>query len=158
MKAIGTETDRDDIVEVLVHQHQRIRQLLGQVSNLVGLEKADAFLTLCVYLERHEDAERKVVHPVTRHSTRAGEWTADGRLAEEEAADAALERLRRMGIDDPAFRQEFRQFADGVLAHDDAEENGEFRLLRSSVPMATRRQMAVDFVDVQAAAAVVNAP
>lgn len=142
-------TEKRDVVDVLMEQHARIRELFGEVQTAHGDERRRRFVELRRLLAVHETAEELVVHPRAR-MTEQGNDVVDARLEEENSAKKILSRLDRMDISDPDFTPTLAQLRSAVLEHAEHEENEEFPLLRQDNDEAT---LAVMGRAVQAAAA-----
>jgi hemerythrin superfamily protein len=118
-----------NVIELLLSQHQQIRALFARVSQSTGEQKRDAFQELTRLLAVHESAEEQVVHPAARHD--AGDATVEARLQEENDAKRALSELYDLGVDAPGFDERFAAFEAAVLSHALHEEQEEFPLLRT---------------------------
>lgn len=114
----------DDIIVVLREQHERIKQLFGQVRLAASAERQAPFDELRALLAVHETAEELILRPVT--VAVAGRDVADARNAEEKEAAAQLAELEKQGPDDPAFDAAFAQYEAAVLRHAQNEESLEF--------------------------------
>ncbi|MHC3468840.1 hemerythrin domain-containing protein [Streptomyces sp. 7R007] len=119
-------TQRTDVVELLIAQHTRIRELFDEVANTRGEDRKRHFHDLVHLLAVHETAEEEVVHPFARSHIEDGESVVRERIEEEEKAKRALARLDDMDPDSPRFLQEFAALRQDVLAHADSEERHEF--------------------------------
>ena len=62
----GPATSSGDIVDLLLSQHQQVKQAMAEVQDSAGDAQADAFDRLKLLLHAHEQGEQQVVHPVTR--------------------------------------------------------------------------------------------
>jgi len=129
-----------DVIELLVSQHNEIKALFTQVKSSTGEPRRDAFQQLVRLLAVHESAEEQVVHPAARHD--AGDQVVDARLHEEDEAKHALSSLYDLGPDDPAFDGQFADFEKAVLAHATREEQDEFPELRRNTDPGQLRRMA----------------
>jgi hemerythrin superfamily protein len=132
-----------DVVDLLLHQHTRIRDLFLEVESATGKARTETFQRLVRLLAVHETAEEQVVHPVTRLRVRGGDDIVGDRLAEEHAAKETLAELEKMGPDAPEFPQLLDQLRIDVLDHASKEETYEFRYLRREVGAGELRTMAV---------------
>ncbi|GAA0400704.1 hemerythrin domain-containing protein [Microbispora corallina] len=132
-------TDEADVVDLLLLQHALIRDLFDEVET--GGDRAGAFRRLVRVLAVHETAEEEIVHPVARRVLDGGEAVVDERLAEEHEAKEMLDRLDKMGPDDPEFDKNLRVLRAAVLAHARSEERYEFTPLRALTSEAERRSM-----------------
>lgn len=122
-------TTSPDVVDLLVNQHARIRDLLARVADAgPGPTRQDAFAELRRLLAVHETAEEMVVHPAMRRF--GANDVVDARLAEEHDAKEVLSALDGMDVADPSFDAQFNTLRTMVLEHAEAEEREEFPLLR----------------------------
>jgi hypothetical protein len=140
-----------DIVDVLQTQHRRLRQLLGQVQALRGYEKADAFLTLVTFVDRHESAEQSVVHPAVRDAVIGGIAIADEQIAEEGRIDKAMARLQEIDVDAPTFDDDYVVFREAMLAHMAIEDEIEIARLRDALSAEQREHLGREFTTAQLA-------
>ncbi|WP_367139485.1 MULTISPECIES: hemerythrin domain-containing protein [Streptomyces] len=131
----GRRPESNDVVALLMNQHEQIRTLLDDVLEHTGEERRHAFRHLVHLLAVHETAEEEVVHPYARQTAEGGEHVVADRLKEENEAKRTLKRLEHMDPDGPAFVEEFTSLRDSVRAHARAEETYEFsRLLEAGDP------------------------
>lgn len=114
----------EDVVEILLRQHERIREGFIQVKAATGEEKQRKFDELRTLLVAHETAEEMVLRPVTVQT--AGADVADARNAEEKAANQALAELERLDVSGDEFEAAFADFQQAVLEHATREEQEEF--------------------------------
>jgi carbon monoxide dehydrogenase subunit G len=148
----ATISDQGDIVDVLLAQHEHIKEAFTGVQASSGDAKEQLFTGLTDLLHTHETGEQQVVHPVTRASTPDGPQIATARVEEERQADLAVAELKALGTGHPLFDAKLAAFHQAVLAHATNEERDEFPRLRQ-LP-AERRQAMAD--ELQAAQAVRN--
>lgn len=130
-----------DVVDLLIEQHTRIRDLFLEVEAASGDARREAFHRLVRLLAVHETAEEQVVRPLTRLSVDGGNQIADDRLAEEHDAKQTLATLEGMDPDAPEFSQLLGRLRTDVLDHASKEEAYEFRYLRRDVPAARLRAL-----------------
>src|SRR3954447_21485630 len=136
------QTDQDDVVSLLVAQHERIRSLFEEVDKAVGREAKQArFNELRRLLAVHETAEELIVHPEARHAE-GGSDVVDARLREERDAKEVLSDLDGMKVTDPGFADRFSELRQAVLDHADSEEREEFPLLQRNTNQKTLIRMA----------------
>src|SRR5262245_31776730 len=120
-----------DIIDLLLAQHEEVKQAFDEVFKTKGKAKAMAFVRLQALLQMHEEGEQQVVHPVTLD--RAGSPdVALHVLQEEQNASMTLSRLNRMGVGDPQFDTELSMLHAMVLEHASEEESDEFPRLRAT--------------------------
>jgi len=119
-------------IEILLEQHNQIKQLFALVESTEGEARQREFDHLRALLAVHETAEEEVLRPVTRDAIPQGDAVADARMAEENEAKEVLAKLEKMGCESPEFMTTFQQFKRSVLAHAEHEEHEEFPGVRSS--------------------------
>jgi hemerythrin superfamily protein/carbon monoxide dehydrogenase subunit G len=142
--------DQGDVVDVLIAQHQHVREMFARVQSAAGDTKKRHFDSLAELLRVHETSEQQVVHPVTRESTPDGQQVAGARIDEELQADRAIAELEALGVDDPQFDVKLEALHRAVLAHAAHEEQEEFPRLRM-LTVERRQAMADELRAAQAA-------
>ncbi|MFC0506473.1 hemerythrin domain-containing protein [Micromonospora costi] len=131
---------KQDVVDLLLRQHEEIKSLFAQVRGATGEQKQQAFQQLVRLLAVHESAEEQVVHPAARDD--AGDAVVDARLHEENEAKHVLSQLYDLGVDAPDFDARFAEFEQAVVAHATHEEQEEFPELRRKTDPERLRRMA----------------
>lgn len=127
-----TVTTRDqDVVDLLLAQHEHIRSLFAAVESATGDARQERFEELRRFLAVHETAEELVTHPIAR-TAEGGSDVVDARLKEETESKKLLADLDGMSVDEPGFDAGFAGLKSAVLAHAEAEEQQEFPLLRAN--------------------------
>ncbi|WP_067570181.1 hemerythrin domain-containing protein [Nocardia acidivorans] len=132
---------KEDVVTLLVAQHEQIRGLLNQVQATAGTAKRESFEELVRLLAIHESAEEEVVHPASRRAEVDKDIVA-GRLHEENEAKQMLSQLYDLGVQHENFDTEFRAFAESVIEHAEMEEKEEFDQLRRRLSSDDRARLA----------------
>lgn len=128
----------EDVIDLLLKQHEEIRALITDVKIADGRQKRHAFGELVRLVVVHECAEEQVVHPASRRLL--GDAVIDERLREEDDAKTLLSELYDMGADDPHFATRFAALETAVLMHTRQEEQLEFpEMRRTADPAALRR-------------------
>jgi hemerythrin superfamily protein len=125
----GPDETATDVVELLLGQHMRIRDLFAEVAGATGEARRTAFENLVRLLAVHETAEEEVVHPLARRVIEGGDEIVDERLEEENQAKQMLSDLEAMGPDHDEFPELLGRLRDAVLLHAHREEHYEFRYL-----------------------------
>jgi hemerythrin superfamily protein len=125
-------TPDDDVVALLLHQHEEIRRLFAEVRDATPAGRAEAFDRLRRLLAVHETAEELIVHPDTRKLMADGDLVVDASLAEELAAKQILVQLENLGTDAPGFLPKLEELRIAVEEHAKHEEQEEFPCLRSA--------------------------
>jgi len=139
--ASRTTHEDPDLVEVLLEQHQRIREEFAEVQSATGADRAEAFDSLRTLLAAHETAEEMVVRPATRSEVSGGDAIADARVEEERNAKLVLSRLDGMDVADPEFESHLANLKGMVEEHAEAEERDEFPALRAALDPDRRRKL-----------------
>jgi len=116
----------DDVVDLLLEQHVRIRELFAAVHAAEMEHRHSEFEELRRFLVVHEAAEEMVVHPAAR---RNGVHSVAARLVEERHVKQLLRTLEGMKVDDD-FDDEFLELERVFFAHAESEEREELALLR----------------------------
>jgi hemerythrin superfamily protein len=128
----------NNVVDLLLGQHQEIRRLFGEVQTSTGDARAAAFDRLRRLLAVHETAEEEVVHPFARREIDGGGTIIDARLTEENEAKAMLSELEDIGPDGAGFDQKLAELRTAVLDHAEHEEKDEFPYIAKE---ATEQQL-----------------
>jgi hypothetical protein len=103
----------EDIVEILLRQHARIREEFILVKAATGDERRARFADLRALLVAHETAEEMVLRPVSTQT-----------------AGPEVAQLDGLDVTGGEFDALFRVFQDAVLAHASSEETEEFPLVQ----------------------------
>jgi hypothetical protein len=125
-------TPDDDVVALLLHQHEEIRRLFAEVRDAAPADRAEAFDRLRRLLAVHETAEELIVHPDARKLLADGDLVVDASLAEELAAKQILVQLENLDAEDPGFLLRLEELRIAVEEHAKHEEQEEFPCLRSA--------------------------
>jgi hemerythrin superfamily protein len=133
------------ITQVLLEQHELIRDLFDQVGMSSGEQRAEVFDCLRATLAVHETAEEELVHPAVRRMGADAAAAVQVRLDEEGAAKRMLSTLERMGVDGDGFDDLFADFQASVLEHAEAEEDEVFPFLDQGLDDDEQRRMADTF-------------
>jgi len=140
-----------DVVVVLTNQHERLRALLAELHETVGVvaeitrEAAGPFRELVQLLVAHEAAEEVVIYPTLRTELEEGRLAGE-RMAEEDEAKHLLAKLEKMAGAFFEFPDALTEFETKVLAHAEHEEQTVFPLLEQRLPADERQQLAGDFL------------
>jgi len=137
----GSVPENADAIEILIAQHNQIKQLFALVESSEGDERQREFDHLRALLAVHETAEEEVIRPITRSSVPNGEAVADARIEEENEAKEVLAKLEKLGTGSSEFMPTFLGLKKSVVAHAEREEQEEFLSLRSAKKPDELRQM-----------------
>jgi hemerythrin superfamily protein len=132
-----------DVIELLVAQHGRIRDLFDEVEKAPPDKVEAAFGRLTRMLSVHETAEEEIVHPYARRKLDNGQAVVGDRLREENQAKRLLLDLHKDGVDHPRFWERLAELRTAVTMHARGEERYEFARLRACTSVAERRAMAM---------------
>lgn len=121
----------DDIVELLLHDHEQAKAMLAKITSVAPAARAELFCELVPDLVSHEVAEEIVVYPTIRSEAPDGEDEAEPRLKEQAEAEELLSRMEKLDPVSSEFGQSLTELRDAVLAHASAEEENIFPLLRA---------------------------
>jgi hemerythrin superfamily protein len=135
-------TRDQDVVDLLMEQHNEIKDLFARLERARGAKKQELFEDLVRLLAVHEAAEEEVVHPTARRNIASGEAIVDKRLQEEDEAKHELAELYDLGVDHPDFDARLAKFAEAVVHHATREENEEFAKLRQALTEDQLRTLA----------------
>lgn len=131
----------DDVIGLLLRQHQEIRRLFAETEKSRGREREDTFDRLRHLLAVHETAEEEIVHPEARRTLDNGDEVVDARLEEENQAKRLLEEIERVGPQAANFTTLLRQLKQAVLEHAEHEERDEFPQFSQRHPAYQREAM-----------------
>lgn len=131
-----------DAVDLLIDQHNEIKDLFTRVVSAGGTRRHELFRDLVRLLTAHEAAEEEIVHPMARRKIDRGDRVIRERLREEREAKHALAELVRLGPDHPEFERKCAALAEIVIAHATQEETEEFPAMRETFPAEQLRKMA----------------
>jgi hemerythrin superfamily protein len=140
MALAETGQTNEDVVDLLIAQHEQVKSLFALLRNATGEAAMEPFDELRKMLAVHETAEEEVVYPALR--AKGADDIVQARLAEESEAKQTLADLEKMGPSSPKFAGELAGFEKAVLAHAEAEEHEIFPRLRQTLDQPQRQKMA----------------
>ena len=135
------------VIDVLLEQHARVRELFAQVGSAQGAAKQALFDELRELLAVHEAGEEMVLRPVTRKVV--GEDVAQACNDEEKQAAKVLADLEKLDVDSAEFAGRFAAFEQDVSNHAAYEEGEEFPHVMSMCDLDQQEKMAVRLVEAQ---------
>ena len=141
---MASTTKAQDVVDVILAQHQQVKQLLSDMASGHG-DATETFCELRRMIAVHETAEQEIVYPVLRSEGDQGRRVVTARTAEEAEGTTVLFELEKLDIGTPKFTALFAKFRTAVLEHAQNEENEVLPLLRKQ-SAARRSSMAQAFV------------
>lgn len=134
-----TDLADDDLVTMLLAQHDRVTDLLGVVEAAHGTARRHAFDELRAFLAVHETAEEMVLRPVIELA--GGRDVAAARNAEEKESNVVLAQLQHLDLDSVDFERQLTRFTAMVLAHAAAEEREELPIVLARHDPEERRRL-----------------
>ncbi|MEV6247869.1 hemerythrin domain-containing protein [Streptomyces sp. NPDC051742] len=134
-----TVEQEDDILEQLLEQHERIRQLFAETMDSEGEAKQQCFDELRGLLAVHETAEEMILRPVAKRV--AGKDEAEARNEEEAQANKELAALENLDVHSAEFDARLAEFQRAVEHHAQHEEREEFPRIRAECDIDDRRSM-----------------
>ena len=137
-----TTSMKQDVLDLLIDQHNQIKALFGQLRRAQGAQKRELFEDLVRLLAVHESAEEIVVHPSAQRRIDRGDTVVETLRHEEDEAKSELTELYHLGVEHPDFDSRLANFADAVVGHATREELEEFPSLRQSASADQLRRMA----------------
>jgi hemerythrin superfamily protein len=146
MDQTGSETtgsalaSGDDVIGVLLEQHERIKELFAVVQKSTGDDKQQAFNQLRALLAAHEAGEEIVLRPVSRKV--AGDGVAEALNNEEAEATKVLADLESLDTTNTEFDERLAAFAQAVSDHAGHEEREEFPAIRAECSTRQLEEMA----------------
>ncbi|WP_436532609.1 hemerythrin domain-containing protein [Actinoplanes sp. HUAS TT8] len=138
-----------DVVDVLRHEHEQIRQLCIDVRKAGPGRRRQELAALGQTFYRHQLGERAVAHPAVRNSGADGNAIALGIQLKSEQLDRSLTEILRLGVEHADFDATFATLSDGLLAHAADQESDEFPLLRRHVSAQRLHMMAGAMNDIR---------
>jgi hypothetical protein len=134
-----TAATQEDVIDILLTQHARIRDLFADVKSAEGEHKQQAFDELRALLAVHETAEEMILRPVSAKV--AGKSIADARNEEESEASKVLAELEKMDVTSANFDRQLAEFEMAVNTHAENEESQEFPRVKDGVEADQRKKM-----------------
>jgi hemerythrin superfamily protein len=134
------EAERD-VLDLLIEQHEVVRELLSTIATCPSSERAEPFEMLARLLAVHETAEEEVVHPRVRGIDDAAKALVQSRVDEESAAKKVLADLEKMDPASSEFELAFLKFQQDVEFHAENEESTIFPLLMADADLQERTRL-----------------
>jgi hemerythrin HHE cation binding domain-containing protein len=139
----------DDIVDVLISQHEQLRVLLADVQAAHGADRKRLFGVLADLLRANESGEQVVVYPVMCDRTYGGGAVAVICLTEGASLGRAAAELHELTTHHATFTIKFATLRQAFLDHAGRGERDEFPRLRRYVPKQHLHLMANELRNVQ---------
>ena len=140
----------NDVVDVLLAQHERLRQRFSLLRAACGGDKKTLFDELARLVHVHEVGEHAVVYQVVRDAAAGGNTIAVACAREEAQIVQAFAGLRDLGVGHPTFDTKLAALHQAFLDHTAHEERDEFPRLRQYLPKQSLYTMANELRDIQA--------
>lgn len=137
----GLMDDREDVVELLLNQHEQIAGLFTELADARGAPRRGMFTQLMRLIAAHETIEQELVHPLARARLTDGDAVIAARIEEEDQAERDLGELYALGTEHDDFTTKLANLRDAVIEHAELEEEEEFDHIRDYVPAAELRRL-----------------
>jgi hemerythrin superfamily protein len=144
---MGQATAERDVIDILLTQHGRVRELFSEVKSTDGEHKKQVFDELRALLAVHETAEEMILRPVSAKV--AGSEIAEARNEEESEANKVLAALEKMDVASADFDRQLAEFEKAVNLHAENEESQEFPRVREGIDADQRAKMGAALVAVE---------
>jgi hemerythrin superfamily protein len=135
-----------DVIEVLEHDHREVEEMFQELEGLRGAtsdedrarrkELADR---VTIELVRHSVAEEVLVYPPVEDKVSKEE--ADHAREEHAEAEETLQRLEKLGADDPRFDDELATLMKEIRHHIEDEEGEMFAHMREVIDQDELRKL-----------------
>jgi hemerythrin-like domain-containing protein len=126
--------DAQDMVSVLVHDHEEVKDMFQQIENAAdGETRRTVADQVTAELVRHSVVEEMYLYPAAREQLSNGDQMADQEIEEHAEAEQLLKRWEKLDGDDPEFLTVFREVRQSVLEHIEEEEGQLFPAMQSSM-------------------------
>jgi hemerythrin superfamily protein len=132
-----------DAVELLVSQHERIKELFAAIearSSRPSKAKLDDVRELISTLVKHAEIEELVFYPAVREELDLG-GDVDESLEEHHAAELLMAELEKLPADAPRYDAKVTVLRENVLHHIDEEETELFPQVREALTEERRREL-----------------
>lgn len=131
--------DAQDMVSVLVHDHNEVKDMFQQIENAAdGETRRTVADQVTAELVRHSVVEEMYLYPAARKQLSNGDQMADQEIEEHAEAEQLLKRWESLDGDDPEFLTVFREIRQAVLEHIEEEEGQLFPAMQGKM---TREEM-----------------
>jgi hemerythrin superfamily protein len=121
------------LIELLLHDHQRLTSLLWRVDAVPVAERRQALRDVAHTLIAHEVAEQRVLYPAVRKYAEGGVEAAHLAMTQEATCERLLAVLQRADPVSKDFLVTFGRMREAVLHHLEEEERSIFPALAASV-------------------------
>ncbi|MFY1637924.1 hemerythrin domain-containing protein [Solwaraspora sp. WMMB335] len=119
-----------DLVDLLISQHEQVRDLFRQLAAAPDTDRERLLRRLVRVIAWHESIEEVIVHPIVLGRVMYAEHLVARREQEEHQAKHDISALYLLGVDHPDFSQRCAQLAADLQRHLLHEETEEFPALR----------------------------
>jgi hypothetical protein len=135
-----------DVIEVLEHDHREVEQMFAELESLRGAATEEAKARrkevteqVTIELVRHSVAEEVLVYPEVDKKVSAEE--VEHAREEHAEAEKTLQRLEKLGADDPAFDDELATLMAEIRHHIEDEEGEMFAHMRQVIDTDELRKL-----------------
>jgi len=124
----------EDLISVLLEDHDELRQLLTELEHLVGGERLQRVLAEQAVVEvvRHSLAEEAYLYPAVRHLIPEGSRLADNELEAHDRLERILRRLEDPALPDAEYARLLSTVITEGRVHMEVEETELFPLVKDN--------------------------
>ncbi len=147
--ALQLEDEGPDAVELLLEQHDRIRDFFDEFAELSSRpsKRKDELVDLLItHLVKHAEVEELVFYPAVRSEMSGFDAEIDEDLEEHHAAELLLAELDHMSSDHDRFDAKVLVLREIVTHHLQEEEQDLFPKVREAIDQQRRRQLGAAMV------------
>jgi hemerythrin superfamily protein len=130
-----TETNGQDVVDVLTTDHREVEGLITQIiGSTDAAQRRDLADQMIAELVRHAVAEEMFVYPAMREHLPDGEEAVEHDVEEHKELETLMKQLEGVDADDARFLEVVREIEDVLADHVRDEEDEQFPQLRAHFP------------------------
>lgn len=134
MASRGNSKARNEILEMLKEDHQKVKKAFKQAEKLHEQEEHEELQALveqtCAEIEVHARLEEELFYPAAREVVKEEDLIEEAEV-EHGSAKALIEQLQAMSPDDPKYMATFTVLGEYVKHHIKEEENELFEQITS---------------------------
>ena len=142
----------NSVIDLLLRDHRKAENLLGQLDSKSDSELEDFFCHLREELVRHEVAEELIVYPAFREDVAGSDEIANACIEEQSEAEEKLASLEKQDAASPSFRTQLAELREDVIAHAKHEEADVFPALQRAVSESELEELGARYEKALAAA------
>jgi hemerythrin superfamily protein len=122
-------------IEMLEQDHQGAKKVMEDILISSGTKKKQLFTALMHELEVHDSIEEEIFYPAVLSNPKTASFPAQD-VEAHRSVEAALARLAKLSVEDPAWTPSFSAMRSALLKHVDDEEKVFFVKIREVLSAA----------------------